>query len=191
MIYACSTSRHTSSGRRSNRFLRIPCRAPTLRAGGPTNKDGSPCDRKGNEGSGRPGPYGSSSAPISTREKIRRLWPGRLSINRLSVRTGKWPLVEVAALHDPICGAGPHSGNFSSGNRSDAGELLGSRLRHQSADKRRAHDGDVPDVWRTSGSQMSVSDVTERSHYCGFDPTNQGTWHRAIGLCQPAHVRIQ
>src|SRR5260370_39043324 len=52
-----------------NRFLRIPCRAATLRAGGPTNKDGSPCDRKGNEGSGRPGPYGSSSAPISTREK--------------------------------------------------------------------------------------------------------------------------
>ena len=124
-------------------------------------------------------------------KKIRRLWPGRLSINRLSVRTGKWPLVEVAALHDPICGAGPHSGNFSSGNRSDAGELLGSRLRHQSADKRRAHDGDVPDVWRTSGSQMSVSDVTERSHYCGFDPTNHGTWHRAIGLCQPARVRIQ
>jgi len=29
-------------------------------------------------------------------------------------------------------------------------------LRHQSADKRRTHDGHLADVWRTNGSQMSA-----------------------------------
>ncbi len=191
MIYACSTSRHTSSGRRSNRFLRIPCRAATLRAGGPIKMGAPATGRAMKDREGR-----VPTVPALPRSLLGKKYDGfgravYPSIDFPSGRESGHRLVEVAALHDPICGAGPHSGNFSSGNRSDAGELLGSRLRHQSADKRRAHDGDVPDVWRTSGSQMSVSDVTERSHYCGFDPTNHGTWHRAIGLCQPAHVRIQ
>src|SRR6266704_1081223 len=50
----------------------------------------------------RRGPYGSSSAPNPTREKIRRLWPGHYSqIDFPSGRESGVRLVEVAARHVP------------------------------------------------------------------------------------------